>query len=67
MSFMYFIILATAATLHETGQASIDTAPDAAVALRPLAGNWAYILLALGLIGSGLLAVVREKVIITVI
>jgi len=54
---MYFIILATAATLHETGQTNIDTAADAAVALRPLAGNWAYILMALGLIGSGLLAV----------
>ena len=54
---MYFIILATAATLHQAGQTKIDTAADAAVALRPLAGNAAYILMALGLIGTGLLAV----------
>lgn len=54
---MYFIILATAATLHQAGKTNIGTAADAAVALRPLAGNAAYILMALGLIGSGLLAV----------
>ncbi len=54
---MYFIILATAATLHKTGQTDINTAADAAAALRPLAGNAAYVLMALGLIGSGLLAI----------
>jgi NRAMP (natural resistance-associated macrophage protein)-like metal ion transporter len=54
---MYFIILATAATLHKTGHTNITSAADAAVALRPLAGDWAYLLMALGLIGTGLLAV----------
>jgi Mn2+/Fe2+ NRAMP family transporter len=54
---MYFIILATAATLHRAGQTDIQTATEAAEALRPLAGEVATILLALGLIGSGLLAV----------
>jgi Mn2+/Fe2+ NRAMP family transporter len=54
---MYFIILATAATLHDAGQTHIETATQAAEALRPLAGNAAYVLMALGLIGTGLLAV----------
>jgi Mn2+/Fe2+ NRAMP family transporter len=54
---MYFIILATAATLHKTGNTDIQTATQAAEALRPLAGNAAYILLALGLIGAGFLCV----------
>ena len=54
---MYFIILATAATLFKTGQTNIQSATDAAQALRPLAGNGAYFLLALGLIGAGFLAV----------
>jgi NRAMP (natural resistance-associated macrophage protein)-like metal ion transporter len=54
---MYFIILATAATLHRTGQTQIDTATQAAEALRPLAGDGAYLLMAFGLIGTGLLAV----------
>ncbi len=54
---MFFIMLATAATLHKTGVTHIDTATQAAQALRPLAGNAAYVLMALGLIGSGLLAV----------
>jgi NRAMP (natural resistance-associated macrophage protein)-like metal ion transporter len=54
---MYFIILATAATLHEGGRTEVETAADAAKALRPLAGNGAVVLLALGLIGSGFLAV----------
>ncbi len=54
---MYFIILATAATLFKAGQTDIESAIDAARALRPLAGDAAGILLALGLIGSGLLAV----------
>jgi NRAMP (natural resistance-associated macrophage protein)-like metal ion transporter len=54
---MYFIILATAATLHRAGQTEIRTAADAALALKPLAGEAASLLLTLGLIGSGFLAV----------
>jgi NRAMP (natural resistance-associated macrophage protein)-like metal ion transporter len=54
---MYFIILATAATLFTAGKTDIQSATDAAQALRPLAGDAAYLLLALGLIGSGFLAV----------
>lgn len=54
---MYFIILTTAATLHAHGQAHITTARQAAEALRPLAGNGAYLLFTLGLIGTGMLGV----------
>lgn len=54
---MYFIIFATAATLHASGQVEIQSAAQAAEALRPLAGSAATILMALGLIGSGFLAV----------
>ncbi len=54
---MYFIILTTAATLHEHGKTTIATAKDAAEALRPLAGNGAYWLFSLGLIGAGMLGV----------
>lgn len=54
---MYFIILATAATLHRAGQTDIVDAAQAAEALRPLAGDAATVLMALGLIGTGLLAV----------
>jgi NRAMP (natural resistance-associated macrophage protein)-like metal ion transporter len=55
---MYFIILATAATLFkQPGQTDIGSATDAAQALRPIAGNAAAILLAAGLIGAGFLAV----------
>src|SRR4029077_15438118 len=54
---MYFIILTTAATLHATGRTSIATAQQAAEALRPVAGAAAYWLFALGLIGTGMLAV----------
>jgi NRAMP (natural resistance-associated macrophage protein)-like metal ion transporter len=54
---MYFIMLATAATLHQAGRTDIGTATDAAEALRPLAGDLSSILLAVGLIGSGVLAV----------
>jgi NRAMP (natural resistance-associated macrophage protein)-like metal ion transporter len=56
-SVMYFIILTTAATLHAHGQTSITTAQQAAQALRPLAGDWAYWLFTLGLIGTGMLGV----------
>lgn len=54
---MYFIILASAATLFVAGKRDIQSAADAAVALRPLAGIWATKLLALGLMGAGFLAV----------
>lgn len=54
---MYFIILTTAATLHAHGATHIDTARQAAEALRPLAGKAAYWLFTLGLIGTGMLGV----------
>jgi Mn2+/Fe2+ NRAMP family transporter len=54
---MYFIILTTAATLHAHGQTHITTARQAAEALRPLAGDGAYLLFTLGLIGTGMLGV----------
>ncbi|MCZ8313905.1 divalent metal cation transporter [Phreatobacter sp.] len=52
-----FIILATAATLHSAGITQIDTAAQAAEALRPVAGSFAFALFALGIIATGLLAV----------
>ena len=54
---MYFIILTTAATLHRHGVTEIATARDAANALRPLAGQFAYLLFTLGVVGAGMLAV----------
>jgi NRAMP (natural resistance-associated macrophage protein)-like metal ion transporter len=54
---MYFIILTTAATLHAHGKTSIDTAQQAAEALKPVAGKGAYLLFTLGLIGTGMLGV----------
>jgi NRAMP (natural resistance-associated macrophage protein)-like metal ion transporter len=54
---MYFIILTTAATLHAHGETHITTARQAAEALRPLAGDGAYLLFTLGLIGTGMLGV----------
>ena len=53
----YFIILATGATLFAAGNTNIASATDAAQALRPLAGDAAALLLAVGLIGAGVLAV----------
>lgn len=53
----YFVILAAGATLHVSGKTDIQSATDAAQALRPLAGNMATVLFAIGLIGAGLLAV----------
>ncbi|PTM60903.1 NRAMP family divalent metal transporter [Phreatobacter oligotrophus] len=52
-----FIILATAATLHSAGVTQIDTAAQAAEALRPVAGPFAFALFAIGIIATGLLAV----------
>jgi NRAMP (natural resistance-associated macrophage protein)-like metal ion transporter len=54
---MFFIIVTTAATLHASGITTIQTASQAAEALRPLAGNLAYLLFAAGIIGTGLLSV----------
>ncbi|MBO9539754.1 divalent metal cation transporter [bacterium] len=54
---MYFIILATATTLFKTGQTGISSATDAAQALKPLAGEAAALLFALGILGTGFLAV----------
>lgn len=54
---MYFIILTTAATLHAHGKHDIESAQQAAEALRPLAGGGAYWLFTLGLVGVGMLAV----------
>jgi NRAMP (natural resistance-associated macrophage protein)-like metal ion transporter len=54
---MYFIILTSAATLHAHGKTDIQTSAQAAEALRPLAGDAAYLLFTLGIIGTGILAV----------
>jgi Mn2+/Fe2+ NRAMP family transporter len=54
---MYFIILSTGSTLYKAGQTQIETAAQAAEALRPLAGDAAGILFAAGVIGVGFLAV----------
>ena len=51
------IMIATAATLHAPGKTDITTAAQAAEALRPIAGNFAFLLFSLGIIGTGLLAV----------
>jgi Mn2+/Fe2+ NRAMP family transporter len=51
------IMLATAATLHTKGITEISSAAQAAEALRPIAGQFAFALFALGIIGTGLLAV----------
>jgi Mn2+/Fe2+ NRAMP family transporter len=53
----YFIVLTTAATLHPAGISEISTASEAAESLRPLAGDAAATLFALGFIGTGLLAI----------
>jgi NRAMP (natural resistance-associated macrophage protein)-like metal ion transporter len=53
----FFIILSTAATLHANGITHIDTAAQAAEALRPIGGPQTFLLFSLGIIGTGLLAV----------
>lgn len=53
----YFIVLTTAATLYPAGIREINTAREAAEALRPLAGDAATILFAAGFIGTGLLSI----------
>ena len=53
----FFIMLTTAVTLHVSGVTDIQTSRQAAEALRPVVGPFAFLLFALGIIGSGLLAV----------
>lgn len=52
----FFIMLTVAATLHQQGQAEIETAAQAAEALRPVAGPLAFFLFAAGIVGTGMLA-----------
>lgn len=54
---LYFIILATGATLHPAGQTEVESAAQAAQALRPLAGDAAGLLFICGVVGVGVLAV----------
>ena len=53
----FFIILSTAATLNKAGVTNIQTSAQAAEALRPLAGHFAFLLFSLGIVGTGMLAV----------
>ena len=53
----WFIMLATAVTLHASGVTSIDTAAQAASALRPVAGEFAYLLFSVGILGVGMIGV----------
>jgi Mn2+/Fe2+ NRAMP family transporter len=53
----FFIILTTAVTLNRTGVTDIQTSAQAADALRPIAGEFAFLLFSLGIIGTGFLAV----------
>jgi Mn2+/Fe2+ NRAMP family transporter len=52
-----FIVLTTAATLHAHGVTNVETSADAAKALKPIAGELAFAVFALGIVGTGLLAV----------
>ncbi len=54
---MYFIILTTGTVLYSAGIHQIDTVEEAALALKPLAGDLAYVLFAVGVIGTGLIAI----------
>nr|WP_314897988.1 divalent metal cation transporter [uncultured Flavobacterium sp.] len=54
---MFFIILTTGTVLFKSGIHQIETVEQAAMALKPLAGNSAYLLFAIGVIGTGLLAI----------
>jgi NRAMP (natural resistance-associated macrophage protein)-like metal ion transporter len=54
---MYFIILTTGTVLFNSGIHQIDTVEQAAMALKPLAGNMAYLLFAIGVLGTGLIAI----------
>jgi NRAMP (natural resistance-associated macrophage protein)-like metal ion transporter len=54
---MFFIIAASAATLFQNGITNIATASDAALALKPFAGDFAYVLFTLGILGTGFLSI----------
>jgi NRAMP (natural resistance-associated macrophage protein)-like metal ion transporter len=54
---MYFIILTTGTVLYNGGIHQIDTVEQAAMALKPIAGDLAYLLFAIGVIGTGLIAI----------
>ena len=54
---MYFVILTAGTVLFNAGVKRIDTVEQAAQALRPIAGNLSYLLFAIGVIGTGLLAI----------
>lgn len=54
---MFFIIITFAATLHQAGITNIQTAAQAAEALRPLTNNFAFLLFTLGIVGTGVLAI----------
>jgi Mn2+/Fe2+ NRAMP family transporter len=51
------IMISTAATLHLAGKTDIQTAAEAALALKPIAGDFAFLLFSIGIIGTGLLAI----------
>ena len=53
----FFIMLTTAVTLHSHGVSDIQTSAQAAEALRPIAGDFAFLLFSLGIIGTGMLAI----------
>ncbi|WP_343714835.1 Nramp family divalent metal transporter [Inquilinus sp.] len=52
-----FIVITTAATLHASGKLDIQTSADAASALRPVAGDFAFAIFAAGIVGTGMLGV----------
>ncbi len=54
---MFFIVATCAAVLYSHGITNVATAADAALALKPLAGDQAFLLFGIGIIGTGLLAV----------
>lgn len=53
----FFIVLTTAVTLNQSGHTDIQTSADAAKALRPIAGQFAFMLFSLGIIGTGFLSI----------
>jgi Mn2+/Fe2+ NRAMP family transporter len=54
---MYFIILTTGTILHDNGIRNINSIKDAAIALKPLAGDLSYLLFSIGIIGTGFLII----------
>jgi Mn2+/Fe2+ NRAMP family transporter len=54
---MYFIILTTGTILHDHGIRNISSIKDAAIALKPLAGNLSYLLFSIGIVGTGFLII----------